>query len=112
MLRRANGRPSASPSETTLSQHNFFAYHPILKRQRTSVTRAALLSLPANAAEVCDRNCVGPLCGENCTRTPDATVGKTVREPDVTVEERRRVREPDVEIKRERRPGVDVEINR
>jgi len=77
-----------------------------------ALTGSALLSLPANAAEVCDRNCVGPLCGENCTRTPEATVGKTVREPDVTVEERRRVREPDVEIKRERRPGVDVEINR
>jgi hypothetical protein len=77
-----------------------------------ALSGAALLSLPAIAAEVCDRNCVGPLCGENCTRTPDATVGKTVREPDVTVEERRRVREPDVEIRRERRPGVDVEINR
>jgi len=44
--------------------------------------------------------------------TPDVTVGKGVREPDVTIEERRRVREPDVEIRRERRPGVDVEINR
>jgi len=40
------------------------------------------------------------------------TVGKGVREPDVTIEERRRVREPNVEIRRERRPGVDVEINR
>jgi hypothetical protein len=40
------------------------------------------------------------------------TVGKTVREPEVTIEERRRVREPDVEIRRERRPGVDVEIGR
>jgi hypothetical protein len=77
-----------------------------------ALTGSALLSLPASGAEVCDRNCVGPLCGENCTRTPDVTVGKTVREPDVTVEERRRVREPDVEIRRERRPGVDVEINR
>jgi hypothetical protein len=73
---------------------------------------SAFLSLPASGAEVCDRNCVGPLCGENCTRTPDVTVGKSVREPDVTIEERRRVREPDVEIRRERRPGVDVEINR
>jgi hypothetical protein len=73
---------------------------------------SAIMSLPASAAEVCDRNCVGPLCGENCTRTPDATVGRGVREPDVTIEERRRVREPGVEIRRERRPGVDVEINR
>ena len=72
----------------------------------------AIFSLPASAAEVCDRNCVGPLCGESCTRTPDVTVGKGVRETDVTIEERRRVREPDVEIRRERRPGVDVEINR
>jgi len=78
----------------------------------TALSCSVLLSLPASAAEVCDRNCVGPLCGENCTRTPDVTVGKTVREPDVTVEERRRVREPEVEIRRERRPGVDVEINR
>ena len=77
-----------------------------------ALTSAAILSLPASAAEVCDRNCVGPLCGENCTRAPDVTVGKGVREPDVTIEERRRVREPDVEIRRERRPGVDVEINR
>ena len=76
-----------------------------------ALTSSAILS-PVRAAEVCDRNCVGPLCGENCTRTPDVTVGKSVREPDVTIEERRRVREPDVEIKRERRPGVDVEINR
>ena len=77
-----------------------------------ALTGSAILSLPASAAEVCDRNCVGPLCGESCTRTPDVTVGKSVREPDVTIEERRRVREPDVEIRRERRPGVDVEINR
>jgi hypothetical protein len=69
-----------------------------------AMTVSALLSLPAGAAEVCDRNCAAPV--------PDVTVGKTVREPDVTIEERRRVREPDVEIRRERRPGVDVEINR
>jgi hypothetical protein len=76
-----------------------------------AMTGSALLSLPASAAEVCDRNCVGPLCGENCTRTPDVTVGKGVREPDVTIEERRRIREPGVEIRRpEPRPGVDVEI--
>jgi hypothetical protein len=77
-----------------------------------ALTSSAILSLPASAAEVCDRNCVGPLCGENCTRTPDVTVGKSVREPDVTIEERRRVREPDVEIRGERRPAVEVEINR
>jgi len=77
-----------------------------------ALTSSAIMSLPASAAEVCDRNCVGPLCGENCTRTPDATVGRGVREPDVTIEERRRVREPGVEIRRERRPGVDIEINR
>jgi hypothetical protein len=41
-----------------------------------ALTGSALLSLPASAAEVCDRNCVGPLCGENCTRTPDVTVGR------------------------------------
>jgi hypothetical protein len=29
-----------------------------------ALTGSALLSLPASAAEVCDRNCVGPLCGE------------------------------------------------
>jgi hypothetical protein len=77
-----------------------------------ALTSSAILSLPANSAEVCDQNCIGPLCGENCTRTPDVTVGRGVREPDVTIEERRRVREPGVEIRRERRPGVDVEINR
>ena len=81
-----------------------------------AITGSALLSLPASAAEVCDRNCVGPLCGENCTRSPDVTTGRGVREPDVTIEERRRIREPrepGVEIRRpEPRPGVDVEINR
>jgi hypothetical protein len=77
-----------------------------------ALTGSVIPPLPASAAEVCDRNCVGPLCGESCTRTPDVTVGKGVREPDVTIEKRRRVREPDVEIRRERRPGVDVEINR
>jgi hypothetical protein len=77
-----------------------------------ALTSSAILSSSASAAEVCDRNCVGPLCGENCTRTPDVTVGRGIREPDVTIEERRRVREPDVEIRRERRPGVEVEINR
>lgn len=71
---------------------------------------STLLSLSASAAEVCDRSCVGPLCSEQCSR--DVTIGKTVREPEVTIEERRRVREPDVEIRRERRPGVDVEIGR
>jgi hypothetical protein len=45
-----------------------------------ALTSAATLSLPASAAEVCDRSCVG---GENCTRTPDVTVGRGVREPDV-----------------------------
>jgi len=76
-----------------------------------ATTGSALLALPATAAEVCDRNCVGPLCNENCTRTPDVTTGRTIREPDVTIEERRRIREPGVEIRRpEPRPGVDVEI--
>jgi hypothetical protein len=72
---------------------------------------SVLLSLPVSAAEVCDRSCVGPLCGESCTRTPDVTVGRGVREPDVVIEERRRVREPGVEIRRpEPRPGIGVEI--
>src|ERR1700755_2718838 len=72
---------------------------------------SVLLSLPASAAEVCDRNCVGPLCGESCTRTPDVTVGRGVREPDVVIGERRRVREPGVEIRRpDPRPGIGVEI--
>jgi hypothetical protein len=81
-----------------------------------AMTGSALLSLPASAAEVCDRNCVGPLCGESCTRTPDVTTGRGVREPDVTIEEHRRVIEPTgpgVDIRRpEPRPGVDIEINR
>jgi hypothetical protein len=79
-----------------------------------AVTGPALLALPASAAEVCDRNCVGPLCNENCTRSPDVTTGRDVRERDVIIEERRRIREPgDVEIRRpEPRPGVDIEINR
>jgi hypothetical protein len=72
---------------------------------------SALLWLPANAAEVCDRNCVGPLCSEQCTRDRDVTVGRGVRDPDVVIEERRRVREPGVEIRRpEPRPGIGVEI--
>jgi hypothetical protein len=73
---------------------------------------STLLSLPASAAEVCDRNCIGPLCSEQCSRDRDVTVGRGVRDKDVVIEERRRVREPDVEIRRERRPGVDIEIGR
>ena len=35
-----------------------------------ALASSAILSVPGSAAEVRDRNCVGPLCGENCTQTP------------------------------------------
>jgi hypothetical protein len=81
---------------------------------------SALLSAPASADRVCDRNCVGPLCSEQCVQQDrDLTVGRGARDTDVTIEERRHIREPGVEIRRdpgveirERRPGVDIEIGR
>lgn len=75
---------------------------------------AALLSIPANAQRVCDRNCVGPLCNERCVdrdRDLDVTVGRGRRDREVIIEERRRTREPGVEIRRSR-PGVEIEIER
>lgn len=77
-----------------------------------AVAGSAAVSLPASAERVCDRNCVGPLCSEQCVhRDRDITVGRGVRDRDVIIEERRRVREPGVEI-RTPRPGVEVEIGR
>ena len=81
---------------------------------------SALLSVPASADRVCDRNCVGPLCSEQCVHEDrDLTVGRGSRDTDVTIEERRRIREPGVEIRRDPgveirtpRPGVDIEIGR
>ena len=73
---------------------------------------SAVLSMPAGADEVCDKNCVGPACSTTCTREPNATVGRDRRDRDeVIIEERNRRREPGVEIReRERRPGVDVDV--
>jgi hypothetical protein len=81
---------------------------------------SALLSVPASADRVCDRNCVGPLCSEQCVHQDrDLTVGRGARDTDVTIEERRRIREPGVEIRRDPgveirtpRPGVEIEIGR
>jgi hypothetical protein len=78
------------------------------------VTMAAsglLLALPASAQRVCEKNCVGPLCNEQCVQQDnrDLTVGRDTREREVIIEERRPVREPGVEI-RTPRPNVDVEI--
>ena len=75
---------------------------------------SAVLSMPAGADEVCDKNCVGPACSTTCTREPNATVGRHRRDRDeVIIEERNRRREPGVEIReRARRPGVDVDVER
>lgn len=80
---------------------------------------SVLLAVPANAQRMCERNCVGPLCSEQCVQDRDLTVGRGARDTDVTIEERRRIREPGVEIRREPgveirtpRPGVDIEIGR
>jgi hypothetical protein len=74
---------------------------------------SALLSTGANAAEVCDKSCVGPACKTDCVREPDTIVG---RDRDVTIERRR---EPGVEVREHRgvevertRPGVGVEVGR
>jgi hypothetical protein len=73
---------------------------------------SAAFSLPANAERICDRNCVGPLCNEQCVhRDRDLTVGRGDRDREVIIEERRRVREPGVEI-RTPRPGIDIEVGR
>lgn len=69
---------------------------------------AALFSA-AGAAEVCDKNCVGPACSTNCVHEPGATVGSG---RDVTIERRH---EPGVELREKTitpRSGVDVEIKR
>ena len=42
---------------------------------------SALLSTGANAAEVCDKNCVGPACKTDCVREPDATLVVTAMSP-------------------------------
>jgi hypothetical protein len=75
---------------------------------------SAVLSMPAGADEVCDKNCVGPACSTTCTREPNATVGRDRRDRDeVIIEERNRERnrrrEPGVEI---RETGVDVDVER
>jgi hypothetical protein len=52
---------------------------------------SAVLSMPAGADEVCDKNCVGPACSTTCTREPNATVGRDRRDRDeVIIEERNR----------------------
>jgi hypothetical protein len=80
---------------------------------------SALLSVSASAQRVCERNCVGPLCSEQCVQDRDLTVGRGARDTDVTIEERRHILEPGVEIRREPgveirtpRPGVEIEIGR
>jgi hypothetical protein len=65
---------------------------------------SALLSVSANAVEVCDKTCVGPLCAKDCTRAPDVTVGHGERDRAVVIEEERRHREP--------RPGVEIDIRK
>jgi len=80
-----------------------------------ALTGSAVLSMPAGAAEVCDKSCVGPACVKDCGREPDVTVGRDRRDNGITIEERNRHREPGVELRereRDRRPGVDVEIKR
>jgi hypothetical protein len=73
---------------------------------------SALLSLPASAERICNKDCVGPLCNKRCVdRGPDVTVGRGRRDRDVIIEERRHYREPGVEIRRSR-PGVDIEVDR
>lgn len=72
------------------------------------IASSAALSLPASAERICRQDCVGPLCNKECVHR-DITVGRGVRDRDVTIEERRRVREPGVEIRRSR-PGVDIEL--
>ena len=84
----------------------------VLTLAATLAGTAALLT-PVGAAEVCDKNCVGPACSTNCTREPDVTIGRDRRDHDVTIEERTRRHEPGVEIReRDRRPDVDVDIHR
>jgi hypothetical protein len=79
---------------------------------------AACVSVPAHAVEVCDTNCVGPLCNKNCVSDNRGTEGRAVieereKKPGVVIEKERR---PGVVIEEERsrrrEPGVDVEIRR
>jgi hypothetical protein len=79
-----------------------------------AVAGSALFSLPASAERICNRDCVGPLCNENCVeRDRDLTVGRGTRDREVIIEERRRHREPSVEIReRSRRPGVEIDVGR
>ncbi len=81
-----------------------------------AIAGSALLSLPADAQRVCDRDCVGPLCSERCVqqdRDVDVTVGRSRRDRDgVIIEERGRRDGVDVEIRGGRRPGVEIDVNR
>jgi hypothetical protein len=73
---------------------------------------ALMFSLPASAQRVCEKNCVGPVCNEQCVQQEnrDLTVGRGPREREVIIEERRRVvPEPGVEI-RTPRPNVEIEV--
>jgi hypothetical protein len=76
---------------------------------------SALITPPASAQRVCNQNCVGPVCNEQCVesnRDRDITVGRGRRDRDVIIEERRyRDREPGVEVRRSR-PGLEIEIGR
>jgi len=76
-----------------------------------ALASSALLSIPASAAVVCDKTCVGPLCAKDCVRERDVTVGRAPRD-EVIIEERNRHRRPGVEFREHRRPGVEIEVGR
>jgi hypothetical protein len=77
-----------------------------------ALTSSAILSLPTSAGGSMRPKLCRAAMRRKLHPNPRRDGRQGGREPDVTIEERRRVREPDVEIRRERRPGVDVEINR
>jgi len=75
-----------------------------------TVIGSGLLSQPASAERVCRQDCVGPVCRERCVeRRDDITIGRSRRDRDVIIEERRERRGPGVEF-RTRRPGVDIDV--
>jgi hypothetical protein len=76
-----------------------------------AVASAALISLAAEAVDVCDKSCLGPLCMKNCVPEPGVTIGRGKRDQ-ATIQVRNRRTGPVVVIEEGRRPSVDIDVGR
>jgi hypothetical protein len=76
-----------------------------------AIATGATLSISASAVEVCDENCVGPICSKECVSEPNVTVGRSERNK-VMIKERNRRTGPIVVIEERGRPAGDNEAGR